>query len=160
MSNTAHRRAHSEEASFLTVVSTDPVSFVVALMLVCTVAIVLGIYVHSQVTGIQPKESWTEILVGLALITTAFLAVITYRIRSIDRLLSNGIRQVARVDRFLAIGIWVIVQLRYERHGVESERKIWLANSRRSRWLGGVSEITLAMEPAYSSRVVITGLFV
>jgi len=159
MSNTAQRQAHSKETGFLAVVSTDPVSFVVALMLFCTGAIVLGIYAHSQVTGIQPEESWVEISLGLTLITNALLAVITYRVRVINRLLREGIRQVARVDRFLAIGIWVIVKLEYERHGVQSEREIWLANSRRSRRLRSASAITLAMEPAHSSHVVITELF-
>jgi hypothetical protein len=159
MSNTAKRLTHSKEASFLAVVSIDPASFVVALMLFCTGAIVLGIYVHSQVTGIQPKESWIEISVGLALITAAFLAVIIYRVRVINRLLREGIRHGARIDRFLAIGIWVIVQLVYERHGIQSERKIWLANSRRSRRLRSASAITLAMDPAHSTHVVITELF-
>jgi hypothetical protein len=159
MSNTVRGRAHFKDTGFMAVVSTDPVAFVATLMLFCTVVIVVGIFVHSQVTGIQPRESWTEISVGLVMITAAFLAVVTYRVKAINRLLSKGIRQVAHIDRFLAHGIWVIVQLKYERQGIQSECKIWLANSRRSRWLGGVSEITLAMESTHSSRVVITELF-
>ena len=159
MSNAAQRRAHSKEASFLAVVSTDPASFVAALMLCCTGAIVLGIYVHSHVTGIQPKESWVEISAGLALITTAFLAVITYRVRVINRLLREGVRHAAGVDRFLAVGIWVILNIEYDRHGVQSECRIWLANSRRSRRLSGATEITLAMERTNSSRLVITDLY-
>ena len=159
MGNTAHRRAPAERAKSFAVVSTDPISFVVALLLFCTVAIILAIYVHSQVTGIQPRESWTEISVGVALAATAFLAVITYRIRSINSLLSNGIRQAARVDRFLAVGIWVIVQIEFDRHGVQFEYRLWLANSRRSRKLNDASQITLAMERINSSRFVIIDLF-
>ncbi len=159
MSNTANRRAVAERANWFAVVSTDPISFVVALLLFCTAAIVLAIYVHSQVTGFQPKESWTEVSVGVGLIATVFLAVISYRIRSINSLLTNGIRQTVRIDRFLAVGIWVIVQIEYDRHGIQSECRLWLANSRRSRKLRDVSEITLAMERTNSSHFVITDLF-
>ena len=160
MSGPARRRAYSREAGFLAVVSTDPLSYVVTLMLLGTAAIVIGIYVHSLVTGIQPKESWTEVSLGVALLGTAFITVVIYRVKSINRLLSEGARLNAQVVRFLAVGMWVIVQLKYDRHGIQSERKVWLANSRRSRRLGGASEITLAIEPANSSRIAIEDLFV
>lgn len=129
-------------------------------MLFVTAAIVIGIYVHSLVTGIQPRESWIEVSLGVALIAAVFLAVIIYRVRSINRLLSQGTRLNAHVVRFLAVGMWVIVQLEYEWHGVKAERKIWLANAKRSRRLGRVSEVTLVIEPANSRRIVIADVFV
>lgn len=157
----AHEQADSNSgrAGYLAVASTDPVSFVAALMLLCTVAIVLTIFIHSQVTGIQPKESWTEVSVGVALIAAVFLAVIVYRTRSINRLLNVSTRQAARVERFLAVGIWVIMQLQYDWKGIQTERRLWLANSKRSRRLGRMSEVTLAMDPASPGRFVITDLF-
>jgi hypothetical protein len=154
-----HGQADTDKASFLAVASTDPASFIAVLMLFCTAAIVVTIFIHSQVTGIQPQESWTEVSVGVALIATVFLAAIIYRARSINRLLSHNTRQTARVDRYLAVGIWVIVQLQYEWNGIQAERRIWLANSKRSRRLDRVSEVTLAMDPASSGRIVITDLF-
>ena len=160
MSDPTQKRAYSREASFPAVASTDPVSFVVSLMLFGAVAIVIAIYVHSLVTGIQPKESWTEVSLGVALIATAAFIVILYRVRSINRLLSEGTRLNSHVVRFLAVGMWVIIQLKYERQGVQTERKIWLANSRRSRKLGRASEVTLAIEPTNSIRLVIADLFV
>lgn len=156
-----HERADSNsgQASFLSVATTDPVAFVAALMLFCTAAIVVTIFIHSQVTGIQPQESWTEVSVGVGLIMTVFLAVIIYRVRSINRLLSHNTRQTARVERYLAVGIWVIVQLKYEWNGIQAERRIWLANSKRSRRLGHAAEVTLAVDPSSSQRFVVTDLF-
>lgn len=141
------------------VVSTDPAAFVASLLLFTTLAIVVSVFVHSEVTGIQPKESWTEVAVGVWLIASALLAVITYRMRSINRRLVDGARHAARVERFLAVGMWVIVQLHYEWQGVQTERRTWLANSKRSRRLGRRTEVTLAMDPANASRFVITALF-
>ena len=160
MSGPTQRRTHSRGAGFLAVASTDPVSFIATLMLFGTAAIVIGIYVHSSVTGIQPKESWIEVSLGVALIATAFMTVVIYRVKSINRLLYKGTQINAQVVRFLAVGMWLIVQLKYDRHGVQVERKIWLANSRRSRGLGSASEVTLAIEPANSSRIAIEDLFV
>ena len=56
--------------------------------------------------------------------------------------------------------MWVIVQFKYERHGDQAARKIWLAYSSRSRRLGRVSEVMLAIEPANSSPIVIADLLV
>ena len=144
----------------MAVTSTDPLSYIVTLMLLGTAAIVIGIYVHSSVTGIQPKESWIEVSLGVALIATALMTVIIYRVNTINRLLSEGTPLNAQVVRFLAVGMWIIVQLKYDQHGVQVERKIWLANSRRSRRLGSASEVTLVIEPANSSRIAIRDLFV
>jgi hypothetical protein len=150
----------SARASFLAVTSTDPTSFVAALLLCCTVAIVGAIFIHSQVTGIQPKESWTEVSVGVALIVTVFLGVISYRVRWFNRVLRDGTWQSARLVRFLAVGIWVIVQLEYQPSGVRTERRIWLANSKRSRRLGRLAKVTVAMDAATPERFVVIDLFV
>jgi hypothetical protein len=147
------------DAGFLAVASTDPASFIASLLLFGTAAIVLAIFVHSQVTGFQPKESWTEVSIGVSLIAFVLLGFMRYRLRVINQTLSFGVRQAARVDRFLAIGIWAIVRLQYEWNGVPTESTVWFANSKRSRRLGRVSEVTLAIDPAGSGRFVIVDLF-
>lgn len=153
-------RGDDPPATLRAVASADPVSFIAALMLFCTLAIVVAIFIHSQVTGIQPKESWTEIVVGVMSISAVFMAAIIYRARSINRLLGHGTRQAARVDRYVAVGVWVIVQLQYEWNGIQAERRIWLANSKRSRRLADKSAVILAMDPAAPGRFVIADVFV
>jgi cytochrome c biogenesis protein CcdA len=150
---------HPCHASHLAVASTDPLSFVVSLMLVVIVLGALVIFIDSKMTGFEPKESWAEVSAGVLLITLGILAVVHYRTRSINRILASAHWRKARLEKFRTASQWTILRVAYEMNGKMTEKGVWLANSRRSRALGKLEEVTLALDPASLRRFVITNLY-
>lgn len=150
---------HSCQASQFAVASTDPASFVATYLLVVIVGTALGIFIHSQLTGFQPEESWVEFFAGILLITIGILAFVRYRTRMINRILASAQRKKARLEKFRTASQWTILKISYEMNGKMLKKGVWLANSRRSRGLEGLDEINLALDPVKLNRFVITNLY-
>lgn len=146
-------------ASQHAVASTDPASFVASFLLVVIVGTALGIFIHSQLIGFQPEESWVEFGAGVLLITLGILAFVRYRTRLINRILASAQRKKARLEKFRTASQWTILKISYEINGKMMEKSVWLANSRRSRELEGLDEVELALDPFKPNRFVITNLY-
>lgn len=147
------------ELSSTAVASTDPFAYVVAWLLGFVVACTGLFVIYTRVTGERPRESWSEVALGVTLIAAFLYALIRYRASRISFLLATGERSSAAIHVFRDVDQWVWMTLGYDRRGRAIERRILLASSMRTRALRGRETVTIATDPSSPRRLVVTDLY-
>lgn len=154
--NTAARRY---DVSLRSVASSDPMSFTASLCLLVIVIVPLIAFAHYRITGIQPKESWLEIAIAFTLLVLLVYLLQRHRAEHIKRILDSGTLVAARVERSLAINMWVFVRLVYQWEGREITRDIMYARSKRTTRLTKKEQVTLAIDPHRAGQVIIVDVY-
>jgi hypothetical protein len=141
------------------VASTDPLAYVAALLwgfvIVCTAALVI----YALATGEALKQSWSEIVLGVSVISLGWYWLIRYRAWKIARLLETGERSTALVEAYRAMDQWVWVTLAFEHRGRAVTKRVLLAASERTRALAERETVTIATDPEAPKRLVISDFF-
>jgi hypothetical protein len=134
-------------------------SFTASLCLLVIVIVPLIVFAHYRLTGIQPKESWLEIVIAFTLLVLLVYLLQRHRAEHIKRILDSGTLVTARVERSLAINMWVFVRLVYQWEGRGITRDIMYARSKRTTRLTKKEQVTLAVDPHRAGQVIIVDVY-
>lgn len=133
------------EISLRSVVASDPMSLAASLCLTVAVVVPAIIFIHSRITGIQPKESWPQVAVITAFFVLLVYLFLRYRKERIRRIIDSGVFVRADVLRARVINTWVFIRLVYQWEGSEIGRDLMFVSSGRTRRLTEKEQVTLAV---------------
>lgn len=142
-------------------VSCDLVAFLAAIFFLFVILCLFSIIAYVGWFGGHPmRESPSEIVLGLTLITGVIAAVLRFRVSRITQALRNGEVVAAEVLRGFAHQYFVILLVQYTVHGELIQKQVWLPNTKRPRALAKEKRVSLAARLERPKAVVVRDLYV
>lgn len=151
--------ASTERVSLWSIVSTDGYAHLLAWMIAVVVLCTAGIYVHWQVTGLHPEESWSDVALGVGSMVAVMYGLLRWRAARVASLVATGHRVPATLDGFFSFGQWVRVRFSYEYLGRPIHQKMVFVFGKRTNSLKGRSQLTAVVHPDDPRRVTIAELY-
>ena len=140
--------------------SYDLISFLVGIVFLFVIACLILLIVSVVSFGARPpRESPTEIFLGLLLISGAVFAVLRFRVSSITETLRSGEIVRAEVLRGFHYQFFVQILLKFSVRGEIVQRKLWLPNTKRPRTLATRDQVFLSVEAQGTRRAVVRNLY-
>jgi hypothetical protein len=139
-------------------VTSDPVAFVTGLCLLLVWSVLVMVVVDFLMTGRVPRESPSEIALGMLCLTSIGFVILSARRRRITRVLTSGLAVRASLERH-AVTQWVVLGVVFSWEGRQRKRTFFVPGFKRARDLTRQSELNLRVDPSDPGRVFIADLY-
>jgi hypothetical protein len=146
--------------TLMQVVRNDPFAHVLGWMTGFIAVMPVAIFFFAKLDDSHPRESWTEIFGGVALLVLFGVTILRLRTRALDKRLATLPRVVAELLRYIHAGQWVNFRVRYRWEDRTLERTLMVPHGKYSARLSEHKTLTLAVVPTHPRRVTIVDLYV